>query len=492
MIDHLEKLNDFSKGKEISLAIRFPSDKIFTQINSLFARILSYIDRTYLLDTLITVLRELILNYSKANIKRIHFQKLNLDINNISDYEKGIKPFSKEVINNLESIKSSLEKSTYIVICKVKKIKNKLIINLSSNNEILPVESERIKTRLIEGENCTNFYEAYDNIYDQTEGAGLGLILCILLLKKAGIEKDNFNITFKDNMVYTEITIPYNIRGAETSITIEETIIKQINFLPTFPENIIEIQDLCINPKTSIEEISSKIKNDPALSADVLKLSNSAGFITNKRVDSINKAVMVIGLKNLYTIITISAARKIMDENFKKYEKIWNHCNKISFYARSIAQKLNFISIMDKVFMSGLLHDIGKIVLLAADKDLVGQIADIAKDRNIRSSTILEEITIGISHSTIGTLIATKWNFPDYFIDAITNHHSPLDCSIENKDIVYIVYLANMLDGIETRKYNFYFLETQILQHFNLNDEEKLINFHNELKDCYSKYTNIG
>jgi len=492
MIDNLKKLNEFSQGKEISLIIRFPSDQVFTEINSLFAKILSYIDRTYLLDTIITVLRELILNYSKANIKRIYFKKLNLDMNNENDYQEGIELFSKKIINNLESLKSDVEKSTYIVICKVKKEENKLKINISSNMEIIPIEIERIKTRLKEGKECTNFSQAYDNIYDQTEGAGLGLILCILLLKKAGIDKNNFKISFKNNMVFTDIVIPYNIRGAETSIIIEEAIVKQINFLPTFPENIVEIQDLCLNPKISIEEISSKIKNDPALSADVLKLSNSAGFVTNKRVDSIKKAIMVIGLKNLYSIITISVARNIMDEKFKKFEKIWNHCNKIAFYARSIAQKLNLVPIIDKVFMAGLLHDIGKIVLLTADKGLVEEISNIAKDRNIRSSTILEEITIGISHSTIGTLIATKWKFPDYFIDTITNHHSPLDCKIENRDIVYIVYLANMLDGVETRKYNYYFIETQILNNFNFDNKEKLEKFHKELKDSYSKYMKTG
>jgi HD-like signal output (HDOD) protein len=135
--------------------------------------------------------------------------------------------------------------------------------------------------------------------------------------------------------------------------------------------------------------------------------------------------------------------------------------------------------------MAGLLHDLGKIVLLATDMSLVQTIAKLVENRKIITSTIMEEISIGISHSTIGELIARKWNFPDYLVDAIKYHHSPLNSAIDSREIVDIVYIANMLCGIEDRRYSFFYLEESILDKYGLNDEEKFKAFHEKLKNKF-------
>ena len=100
-----------------------------------------------------------------------------------------------------------------------------------------------------------------------------------------------------------------------------------------------------------------------------------------------------------------------MDQRFKSYKKIWEHCNTVAFYSRAIAEKKKLSKIYDKVFLAGMLHDLGKIVLLATSPDLDTWISDITKKREIRTSTVIEEISIGISHSTIGELIAQKWEY---------------------------------------------------------------------------------
>ena len=175
---------------------------------------------------------------------------------------------------------------------------------------------------------------------------------------------------------------------------------------------------------------------------------------------------MIIGIKNLEALLVASASRKILDKRYRKFEQVWEHCNRTAYYARQIAIEKGYGRIADDVFIAGLLHDIGKIVLLSTDVRLVGQIAEIVKNRKIRSSAILEEIYIGISHSTIGALIAEKWNFHEDLAETIRYHHAPLSPGIGNRDMTMIVYLANQLCNLEEKYMDPHFIENEVLEKF--------------------------
>jgi putative nucleotidyltransferase with HDIG domain len=169
---------------------------------------------------------------------------------------------------------------------------------------------------------------------------------------------------------------------------------------------------------------------------------------------------------------------------------IWDHCNKVAFYAREIAFSYRQTSIIESVYMAGLLHDLGKIVLLATDKKLVRKIASIVKDRKITTTT-MEEISIGISHSAIGALIAQKWNFPESLVEAIKFHHAPYNAATKYSDVVNIIYLANMMIGIEDRRYNYYYIDEAMLERYDLLDINKFNTYHERLKNKYesNKFT---
>lgn len=478
------------RGEEVSIRFRYPTDDILTRVNSLMAKILSKLDLVFLLDTIITILREIILNAVKANAKRLFFEKLELDITDQKVYTNGMKIFKDTVINDLESISEDMNNSKYSITMRIKKLESGVRISITNNIKILPDELDRINFRIEKAMESQDFTEAYETVYDPSEGAGLGIILTILLLKNAGINPEFYSITQEEGTITTSLLIPYILRPMETITSIKKQILEQVDALPTFPENILELQALCNNSEASIDEIASRIIVDPSLTADVLKISNSAGFITGKRIKSVNESIMIIGLRNLNSILTVAAARKILDKRYKKFEQIWSHCNKTAFYARTLAVELGMNNIVDQVFISGLLHDIGKIVLLSTDQNLINQVSDLVENRKIRSSTILEEIAIGISHSSIGALISNKWNFPDYLIEAINFHHSPLDADAEYDKIVSVVYLANMFAGIEIQKYGYSFIENEILERLNLTlGDLKKISL--RLKTKFEKHTSL-
>ncbi len=464
--DQDEFVSAVLNGKQAAFRFTFPGDTVLSTINSSIARLLARDDKAFLLDTVITILREMILNAVKANAKRQFFDRLDLDINDSRIYNSGMRIFKDSIIGDLISIREEIETAPYNVTLRIKKDESGITISVTNNISILPDELDRIRERIQSGISSSDFNSSYEEVYDPTEGAGLGILLIILLLRNAGIKPNNYTILNKQKSFTSQIKIPEIIRPVEIQTEIKKQILRDVEFLPAFPENILQIQALCNNPESTIDQIASKIVIDPSLTADVLRISNSAGFITGKRIKNINEAIMLIGLRNLNSILTAAAARKILDTRFRKFEQIWQHCNKVAFYSRGLAAALGLNGIVDHVFISGLLHDIGKIVLLSTDQTLLNRLSEIVADKKIRSSTILEEISIGISHSSIGALIANKWNFPDYLIDAINYHHSPLDAEESYAPIVAIVYSANLFAGIESRKYAFTYMENEILDRY--------------------------
>jgi putative nucleotidyltransferase with HDIG domain len=486
MIDSSDLARQFERGEEVYLSFQYVSKDIESGINSLLVKVLSRVDKVYLYDSLESVLRELIQNAVKANIKRLWFKSLYLDINDPDDYQEGISKF-KSVAYHPELMKDMLLESSYRIIVKIRKGDKGIEIDVVNNARIVSCEMDRLRNRLKKAKECKNFAEAYENMYDSSEGAGLGIILTVLLLKNAGLDVDLFNVAVEDDSFRVSIVIPAEPRNEEITSIIKSRILDEVKTLPTFPENIVQLRALCHNPDTTIDAISDRISLDPSLAADVLKLSNSAGFITGKRIQKINDAVKIIGLKNLNSLLVTAASRKIMDKRYRKFEQVWEHCNRAAYYARYIALELGRGPLADSVFIAGLLHDIGKIVLLATDRSLVNHISEMVNNRRIRTTTILEEITIGISHSTIGALIAEKWNFPEELVEAIRYHHAPLVPGIRNRDLVMIVYLANQMSHVETKLTDLPFFETEVLDRFGIGSQAEYDQFYNRMRKLYDR-----
>ncbi|MCU0848991.1 MAG: HDOD domain-containing protein [Spirochaetes bacterium] len=480
-----------TKKEPITITFRFLNEELLITFNTILARFLSMTDHIFLLNSLITVLREVIVNALKANAKRVYFLKMGYDINTQSDYNQGILKFKNNVIGDFDQIKNDLVKSDFFVSTTFELKDDKLMIEVKNNAAILPEEMKRITFRIDRAKLYNDFTEAYEEIEDNTEGAGLGIVLTVLFLKNMGVNPDLFKIQTDGKDTKAVIIIPSQLKPVDIVTKIKQKIISDIEGIPTFPENIIELQRLCNNPESTIDMISKKVMLDPALTSDVIKLSNSAGFFPSRRIENLNTAIMTIGLKNLNAILVTSNARRILNDRYRSYEQIWEHCNKVAFYSRMIAISQGNTKIVENAFMAGLLHDLGKIILLSTDLSLTKKIAEIVKDRKISTTTVMEEISIGISHSTIGALIAQNWNFPEFLVEAIRCHHAPLNAKKEFSEVVNVVYLANILCGIEERKYNYYYIDEEILDSAGLLETSKFEDFHQKLINKYNNTKNL-
>lgn len=482
MIDSTRTVQDFNTQGITRSSFKYPSDDTLNQLNAVVAKILWQEDYAFLLDSVITVIRELVLNAFKANAKRVYFKRNNANITNPEDYKRLMPIFRRDVINNYESILPDLNLHDYRIIMELKKTPDGILVTIVNNIDILPGEKERIEERLSVARETESFTDAYDRLFDDDEGAGLGLLLTVLLLRNAGFPVDRFIITFHHGFVRSSFLIPSRLRDKTLKSIISEKVNNEIEALPTFPESITELQRLCQEPDISIEEVAHHVEQDPAIASDVLKLANSGGFITGKRIETIHEAIMIIGLNTLSSLLMATGARSILEKRYNRFERIWSHCLKTGRYARRLAEIFHRPELPNRVFLGGVLHDIGQIVLLSIDLKTVNVISELVKNRKIRISTIIEEIAVGMSHSTIGGLIAEKWKFPPYLIQAIRHHHTPLQAETGSMEVVYIVYLANMFQGVEANRYQYTFFEAEVLTYFDIIGTEGLEQLHRQLK----------
>ncbi len=481
MVDTSKYADDFMKGDNIKLSFIRPFDEILLIINSIIAKILFRMDRMYLLDILIITSRELILNSFKANEKRVFMESKGISGCDSSDYSCAMEEFRERIMKKIEIIGNEFNNSIYRIDFSMIKGENGIFLRVGSNINVYTDELERINKRLDYAKKSSEFGDAYKNLYDPSEGAGLGIMLSLMLIKSAGISIDNFKILQRENYFETQIFFPDYKDHDEISRTVREKIIGEINELPTFPEIIIRIQNLASDPDASVDKISEAFSHDPSLTADILKFSNSAGFFQGKKIEKVSEAVMRIGLKNISLMLAAAAAHKILSKRYKKFEQVWTHSLKTAEYSKNICIKYGKNSIKEKAYIAGLLHDIGYIILLSTGEDVVNILSEKLSNKKMKISKIIDEAYLGLSHADLGWMIAEKWNLPDFISDIIKNHHNPDKCISD--EICKIVYLANMFCGIESQKYQYSYIEKNIYESFGIKNEIELHQIHAELKE---------
>jgi HD-like signal output (HDOD) protein len=218
-------------------------------------------------------------------------------------------------------------------------------------------------------------------------------------------------------------------------------IINNIGGLPTLPDIYSR---LCfeIEKGTSIGEIAKIIEEDQSIAATVLKIVNS-GFY-GIRTGSIQYAISYLGLNNIKNIILTNGVLNNVNADKCSYfnpELLWKHSYFSNKLVILIYKKLLNKNIDNLNLTAGLLHDIGKIVLIKRISEEYPKVNELIKD-NKRISFEDREI-LGISHQQIGGYLLKWWDIPYPIVEAAVFHHSPLDNRVINKELVSVVHLAD-------------------------------------------------
>ena len=163
-------------------------------IDSVLKAFLNELNQDQMSEYLTYCLNELLVNSKKANTKRIFFKQKNLDIFNEEQYSEGIKSFKSETLSNIRYYLDLQKKAGLYVKFVLQARNNKIKIEVRNNSELTVEEYKRMHDKLSRAQQYTSVDQAMTQVLDETEGAGLGLIIMILMLEKIGLTEENFQI----------------------------------------------------------------------------------------------------------------------------------------------------------------------------------------------------------------------------------------------------------------------------------------------------------
>jgi len=219
-------------------------------------------------------------------------------------------------------------------------------------------------------------------------------------------------------------------------------IVQSITRLKPMPSNVSLILREMDRPDVTIEKLAGMIGLDQVLAALVLQMSNSVSLGYSRTCSTLAEGIMYVGTQRIKSILMTSSAAGMMNRSLNGYRlgagELWQHSLVVGVASEWLARMLRYPE-PEQAYVSGLLHDIGKLLLDQSVLSNYSKIVDYVQKYQLWQ---VEERLIGIDHARVGGLIAEHWNFPADLVDAIRCHHAPSLAKVNHR-LAAIVNLAN-------------------------------------------------
>ncbi len=219
------------------------------------------------------------------------------------------------------------------------------------------------------------------------------------------------------------------------------TLIREVDTLPALPETVSRVREAANDPDKSARDIANILVMDPPIMAKVLGVANSAAYGFSQRVDDINHAVALLGLRETFSIVLSAAVINLFDKSkVLNYKRFWlnaMYCAGASRFVVKASGRKNVTGL----FSAGLLHDVGIAVLAEVSPDQYAKV-----DQKLTGVALVEEEEdkIGLSHTEAGFALAEHWDLPAEIAAAIRFHHK-VELAEDHKEIAAIVGLADAM-----------------------------------------------
>jgi HD-like signal output (HDOD) protein len=228
------------------------------------------------------------------------------------------------------------------------------------------------------------------------------------------------------------------------SITIDSIVerTRTVYSLPYFYERLNETIN---HPRSSITDISRIITEDQGLTVRLLKLANSPMFGYYAKVDSITKAVTIIGTQQLRDLALAASVIGIftgIPENLMNMASFWRHCISCGIIARTIGSCLRESNV-ERYFVAGILHDVGQLVLCTAAPELAANLLRECREREelFHSSELR---SMGFDHAELGGALLKAWKIPANISEPVACHHAP-QSALQNPLESAVVHLSDII-----------------------------------------------
>jgi HD-like signal output (HDOD) protein len=212
--------------------------------------------------------------------------------------------------------------------------------------------------------------------------------------------------------------------------------------IPPQPQVLIELEKTINHPRASTASIAKLVTQDAALTAAVFKVINSPAYGLRRKIDSLDQAISVIGMKQMANIIKSVALRQAMGGKDPFYELFWERSGEIAQLAAIIATKQRSVCnlVPDQVYMAGLFHDCGIPVLMQRFPDYCKTLRE-AKTCDW-SGIGAEDQRLHTDHCVAGYMVARHWQLPDFICQAVRFHHDILHTEHQATTLVAILQLG--------------------------------------------------
>ncbi len=229
------------------------------------------------------------------------------------------------------------------------------------------------------------------------------------------------------------------------------SLVGDVKALPTPPLVFAQINRVVNDENTSAFDVAAILAEDLAMSAKVLKLSNSAFYGFANPVPSVRQAIVMLGMNEVKNIVLSASALGAFagkGVGAEYQEQFWRHSLAAAVAGRMMIRvhDVSDHARAETAFSAGLLHDIGRMVLACYAPEKLRQILAVQAERQLDSLRAEEEV-LGFNHTHVGSFLARCWNLPGELIEAIEYHHTPFEA--ESQSIYPIVthladYFAHM------------------------------------------------
>ncbi|MFH0728960.1 MAG: HDOD domain-containing protein [Pseudomonadota bacterium] len=222
--------------------------------------------------------------------------------------------------------------------------------------------------------------------------------------------------------------------------------LKRSQALPTLPQVLLKLIEACNDENCTPQRLSQIAFKDPSISTKVLQLVNSAHFGLGKKITSLDKAIVYLGADTVKNIAISASVLQVFSKTKGNgafnLPRFWWHSLMCASLSRAIAEEIAYPS-PQEAFLSGLLHDIGKLVLWANFREEYGAV--LAEAGNDPARLLAGETALGAPHHEVGAWLARQWSLSSFMADAIFYHHRPADQVMEALPLVKIIHAANVM-----------------------------------------------
>lgn len=265
-----------------------------------------------------------------------------------------------------------------------------------------------------------------------------------------------------------------------------QDIIDSVKNVPALSPGATHLLGVIAGADYNVADIVKVIENDSALTANVLKVVNSAAMGVRREIVTVHEAVAYLGDTKIIGIALASSTGDTFNKELPGYHgdrgDLGRHCLWVAIAARELARHTNGVVDAGVAFTAGLLHDIGKAVISDFMVDVVGTIMQEVDETPGIDHLEAERSALGTDHCEIGAALARQWKMPETLVRGIQFHHRPATAPEEIRAMAYVIHLADTLammqgfdTGVDSLQYsfdpeytNFVVLETQALEGLSL------------------------